>query len=171
MCVDNKQLYLIFEYVERDLKYYLEALGKEYMEPLKVKKFLFQLLSGIADCHMKRVIHRDLKPANILIDKNGILKITQTFLKLGTLDSREPSPFPCALTRKRSSLSGTELLKSCWALSSTQLPSIFGRSAAFSPKWSPRRRSSRGIATSTSFTEYSESWGLPTTKFGLASPS
>ena len=45
------------------------------MEPQKVKKFLYQLLSGIADCHMKRVIHRDLKPANILIDKNDNLKI------------------------------------------------------------------------------------------------
>ena len=74
--MDQKQLYLIFEYVEKDLKYYLESLGKEQMDPLKVKKLLYQLLSGIADCHMKRVIHRDLKPANILIDKNGILLLT-----------------------------------------------------------------------------------------------
>jgi serine/threonine protein kinase len=41
------------------------------MDPIKVKKFLYQMLSGIADCHMKRIIHRDLKPANILIDRNG----------------------------------------------------------------------------------------------------
>jgi serine/threonine protein kinase len=48
----------------------MEILNDGYMEPQKVKKFLFQLLAGIADCHMKRIIHRDLKPANILIDKN-----------------------------------------------------------------------------------------------------
>ena len=53
------------------------------MEPIKVKKFLYQLLSGIADCHMKRVIHRDLKPANILIDKNGIELINEDNLKIG----------------------------------------------------------------------------------------
>lgn len=58
--------------MDRDLKHYLESLDKDqYMEPMKVKKFLHQMLKGIADCHMKRIIHRDLKPANILIDKNG----------------------------------------------------------------------------------------------------
>lgn len=50
----------------------MELLDKDqYLEPNKVKKFLYQMLSGIADCHMKRIIHRDLKPANILIDRNG----------------------------------------------------------------------------------------------------
>lgn len=76
--IDQKQLYLIFEYVDRDLKSYLESLGPKFMEPFKVKvgcrltqKIIYQILSGIADCHVKRIIHRDLKPANILIDKNG----------------------------------------------------------------------------------------------------
>ena len=36
---------------------------------------MFQILSGIANCHSKRIIHRDLKPANILIDKNETIKI------------------------------------------------------------------------------------------------
>ncbi len=70
--IDQKQLYLVFEYVEKDLKYYMETIDKDsYMDPMKVKKFMYQMLAGIADCHMKRIIHRDLKPANILIDKNG----------------------------------------------------------------------------------------------------
>lgn len=50
-------------------------LGPKMMEPIKVKKFLYQMLSGIADCHMKRIIHRDLKPANILLDNQDNLKI------------------------------------------------------------------------------------------------
>lgn len=66
----------MFEYVEKDLKYYMETIDKDsYMDPMKVKKFMYQMLAGIADCHMKRIIHRDLKPANILIDKNDNLKI------------------------------------------------------------------------------------------------
>ena len=62
-------MYLIFEYVDRDLKYLLESLGKDFLDPLKVNKFLYQLLSGIAHCHIKRVIHRDLKPDNIVFIK------------------------------------------------------------------------------------------------------
>lgn len=73
MVIDQKQLYLVFEYLEKDLKCYMESLGKHTMiEPSKVKKFLYQILEGIADCHMKRIIHRDLKPANILLDSKGI---------------------------------------------------------------------------------------------------
>lgn len=79
MIIDQKQLYLIFEYVERDLKSYLELLGDKALNPMKIKvtylliqKFVYQIISGIADCHAKRIIHRDLKPANILVDKNGI---------------------------------------------------------------------------------------------------
>jgi len=49
----------------------MDGLGTRTMEPIKVKKFLYQMLAGIADCHMKRIIHRDLKPANILLDNNG----------------------------------------------------------------------------------------------------
>ena len=77
MVIDNKQLYLVFEYLDKDLKTYMDNLGpSKMMEPLKVKKFLYQMLSGIADCHMKRIIHRDLKPANILLDNQGIYGVS-----------------------------------------------------------------------------------------------
>jgi serine/threonine protein kinase len=72
--IDQKQLYLIFEFLDKDLRVYMEGLGNKSMEPLKVKKLLYQMLAGIADCHMKRIIHRDLKPANILLDSNGTSK-------------------------------------------------------------------------------------------------
>jgi serine/threonine protein kinase len=60
---------LVFEYLDKDLKVYLE--NSKSVGPLKVKKLLFQILSGISKCHKKRIIHRDLKPANILLDNNG----------------------------------------------------------------------------------------------------
>ena len=49
----------------------MDGLGTKMLEPIKIKKFLYQMLNGIADCHMKRIIHRDLKPANILLDSKG----------------------------------------------------------------------------------------------------
>ena len=86
MVIDQKQLYLIFEYLDKDLRTHMENLGAKTMDSIKVKKFLYQMLSGIADCHMKRIIHRDLKPANILLDTNGKLTSTQITLKLQISD-------------------------------------------------------------------------------------
>ena len=40
-----------------------------------VKSFLFQLLSGINECHEHRIIHRDIKPQNVLLHRTGDLKL------------------------------------------------------------------------------------------------
>eukprot|EP01122_Echinamoeba_exundans_P008133 TRINITY_DN2640_c0_g1_i2.p1 TRINITY_DN2640_c0_g1~~TRINITY_DN2640_c0_g1_i2.p1 ORF type:complete len:218 (-),score=38.59 TRINITY_DN2640_c0_g1_i2:89-742(-) len=40
-----------------------------------VRSFLYQLLTGVAFCHERRVLHRDLKPQNLLINKKGELKL------------------------------------------------------------------------------------------------
>ena len=44
----DKDLYLVFEYLEKDLKTYMESLGSRHMDPAKVKKFLYQMLTGIS---------------------------------------------------------------------------------------------------------------------------
>jgi serine/threonine protein kinase len=75
VCDDNK-LYLLFEYLEMDLRKYLESLEQfDLLDPEVVKSFIFQILDGIAYCHSKKIIHRDLKPQNLLLDKNGTIKI------------------------------------------------------------------------------------------------
>lgn len=70
---DNK-LYLVFEFLDRDLKKYMELCGKS-LHTMLVKSYLQQLVKGIAHCHAHRVLHRDLKPQNLLIDKKGNLKL------------------------------------------------------------------------------------------------
>lgn len=133
--IDQKQLYLIFEYLDKDLRAYMEGLGSRQMEPLKVKKFLYQMLAGIADCHMKRIIHRDLKPANILLDTNGTAPPTQTTSRSRTSDSPGPTPSPCVPTPRKWSRSGTARPRSCWGRWTTARPSTSGPSAASSRKW------------------------------------
>lgn len=64
-------LYLVFEYLEYDLKKYLKAKGTG-LSPEMVKSFTYQLLKGIDYCHARRIMHRDLKPQNLLIDGNTI---------------------------------------------------------------------------------------------------
>lgn len=77
----GNNLYLVFEWFERDLKQYLDAVGK--LEPLLVKSYLYQLLQGIRVCHSKKILHRDLKPQNLLIDSRGQLKLADFGLSRG----------------------------------------------------------------------------------------
>eukprot|EP00919_Chromeraceae_sp_WS-2016_P000311 GHVR01000776.1.p1 GENE.GHVR01000776.1~~GHVR01000776.1.p1 ORF type:complete len:324 (+),score=67.33 GHVR01000776.1:32-1003(+) len=83
LCSPN-ELYLIFEYLEFDLKKYMRSLthkslkmdSKAYcMSLLEAKKLTFQLINGVAFCHSRRIVHRDLKPQNLLLSKQGELKL------------------------------------------------------------------------------------------------
>lgn len=62
-------MYLVFEYLDLDLKQHMES-QQLRKSPQLIKKYLYQIISGIAYCHTHRILHRDLKPQNLLIDKN-----------------------------------------------------------------------------------------------------
>lgn len=70
----EKSLTLVFEYLEKDLKQYMEDCGN-ILNMYNVKIFLLQLLRGLAYCHKRKVLHRDLKPQNLLISDKGELKL------------------------------------------------------------------------------------------------
>lgn len=89
--VDSHNLYLVMEFLDLDLKKYMDALpvseggrGKPLqnaaimnlgLDKAMVKKFMAQLLEGVRYCHSHRILHRDLKPQNLLIDRDGTLKL------------------------------------------------------------------------------------------------
>lgn len=73
---DGHKVYLVFEFLDLDLKKYMEAIPSGM--PLgadMVKRFMSQLVSGVKYCHAHRILHRDLKPQNLLINKEGNLKL------------------------------------------------------------------------------------------------
>ncbi|KAI9849673.1 MAG: negative regulator of the PHO system [Sclerophora amabilis] len=72
---ENK-LMLVFEYMDKDLKKFMDSRGdRGQLDYPTIKSFMHQLLQGIAFCHENRVLHRDLKPQNLLINNKGALKL------------------------------------------------------------------------------------------------
>ena len=72
----ERKLTLVFEYLDQDLKKYIDSLNdSNNLDISIIKSFLYQLLLGINFCHQNRVLHRDLKPQNLLINLNGELKL------------------------------------------------------------------------------------------------
>ncbi|XP_062098982.1 cell division control protein 2 homolog 2 [Humulus lupulus] len=72
----EKRLYLVFEYLDLDLKKFMDSSPNFSKDLQQIRLFLYQILRGIAYCHSHRVLHRDLKPQNLLIDRsNNALKL------------------------------------------------------------------------------------------------
>ncbi|KAJ3024424.1 UNVERIFIED_CONTAM: cyclin-dependent kinase 5 [Siphonaria sp. JEL0065] len=70
----EKKLTLVFEFLDSDLKKFMDSYGGDLDVPTN-KHLMYQLLKGIAFCHEHRVLHRDLKPQNLLINKRLELKL------------------------------------------------------------------------------------------------
>ncbi|PHT75710.1 hypothetical protein T459_19232 [Capsicum annuum] len=64
-----------FDCMEYDLKGIQEQNGVKFSEP-DIKCYTFQLLKGLDYCHSLGILHHDVITANLLVDKDGILKIT-----------------------------------------------------------------------------------------------
>jgi len=71
----DQKLTLVFEFLDQDLKKYIDSFGDSGLDAPTTKSFLWQLLQGIHHCHENQVLHRDLKPQNLLINRDGELKL------------------------------------------------------------------------------------------------
>ena len=77
---------LLFEYIETNSENNFDRKGKGAVSTLinesnyfkdikKVRKYMYELLSGLDFLHSKGVIHRDIKPSNVVLDKEGTVRI------------------------------------------------------------------------------------------------
>lgn len=69
-----KKLYLVFEFLEQDLKHLMDK-RKTPLTGALLKRFSQQILEGVLFCHTHRIIHRDLKPQNLLVSRDQNIKL------------------------------------------------------------------------------------------------
>eukprot|EP00744_Colponema_vietnamica_P020011 GILI01028384.1.p1 GENE.GILI01028384.1~~GILI01028384.1.p1 ORF type:complete len:394 (-),score=48.35 GILI01028384.1:95-1108(-) len=68
----DRKLVLVFEFLDQDLKSFMDK--RVAMGPISgkaLKSYMYQLIDGIHACHARRVAHRDLKPQNILVSTDA----------------------------------------------------------------------------------------------------
>lgn len=71
----NSTPYIVMDYVEgTDLEEFIKKRGKLSLD--KALNIFNQILSALSYVHKKGIIHRDIKPKNILINKDGVAKLT-----------------------------------------------------------------------------------------------
>ena len=64
---NEKDIYLIFEFMETDLH---TVIRSNILEPIHKQFVMYQLLKALKFIHSAGIVHRDLKPSNILINKS-----------------------------------------------------------------------------------------------------
>jgi mitogen-activated protein kinase 15 len=73
MKADNdKDIYLLFEYMETDLHAVIRA---NILEDIHKRFIIYQLLKAIKYMHSGEVIHRDMKPSNLLLNSECLVKV------------------------------------------------------------------------------------------------
>lgn len=68
------KLYLVFEYVEKNLLQLLEE-NPEGLDQNLVKRIIYQICKAIVYIHTNEMLHRDIKPENILVTGEHMVKV------------------------------------------------------------------------------------------------
>ncbi|MFD1735769.1 Stk1 family PASTA domain-containing Ser/Thr kinase [Bacillus salitolerans] len=72
---EDQIYYIVMEYIDgTTLKQYIQKYGPLSNE--EAVNIMIQLTSALEHAHENHIVHRDIKPHNILIDENGIVKVT-----------------------------------------------------------------------------------------------
>ncbi len=69
---NDRDIYLVFEYMETDLHAVIRA---NILEPVHKQFIVYQCLKALKYCHSGDLVHRDLKPANLLLNEECLLKM------------------------------------------------------------------------------------------------
>jgi len=69
---NDRDIYLVFEYMETDLHAVIRA---NILEDIHKQYIMYQLLKALKWMHSASVLHRDMKPSNLLLNSECFLKV------------------------------------------------------------------------------------------------
>ncbi|OUZ99587.1 Protein kinase domain [Macleaya cordata] len=69
------KIYIVLEFVTGG-ELFDKIARKGRLKEDEARKYFQQLINAVDYCHSRGVFHRDLKPENLLLDDNGVLKVT-----------------------------------------------------------------------------------------------
>ena len=69
---NDRDIYLVFEYLETDLH---AAIRANILEPLHKQYVMYQVCKALIYMHSAGLVHRDLKPANLLLNAECLMKL------------------------------------------------------------------------------------------------
>ena len=147
---DNK-LMLVFEYMDKDLKKYMDAQATLAIQPCYHQVIHVPAARGIDFCHANRIMHRDLKPQNLLINSKGQLKLADFGLA-------RAFGIPVNTFSHEVSRCGIEPRTFCSEAEPTTPASTCGPRAASWLRCTPAVRSSRHLRTKINSYVSSASW-------------
>eukprot|EP00184_Porphyridium_aerugineum_P006864 CAMPEP_0184707390 /NCGR_PEP_ID=MMETSP0313-20130426/37244_1 /TAXON_ID=2792 /ORGANISM="Porphyridium aerugineum, Strain SAG 1380-2" /LENGTH=1578 /DNA_ID=CAMNT_0027168965 /DNA_START=402 /DNA_END=5138 /DNA_ORIENTATION=+ len=70
-----EKIYIVMELITGG-ELFDEILRRKRLPEDEARNYFQQLIRGVQHCHARGVYHRDLKPENLLLDADGLLKIT-----------------------------------------------------------------------------------------------
>jgi mitogen-activated protein kinase 15 len=69
---NDKDIYLVFEYMETDLHVVIRA---HLLESIHKQYIIYQLLKTLKYLHSAEILHRDMKPSNLLLNSDCLMKV------------------------------------------------------------------------------------------------
>ena len=69
---NDKDIYLVFEYMETDLHATIRA---NILEEIHKQYIMYQAFKALMYMHSANIVHRDMKPANLLLNSECLMKV------------------------------------------------------------------------------------------------
>ena len=83
---NDRDLYLVFEYMETDLHAVIRA---NILEEIHKQYIMYQSFKALMYMHSAQLVHRDMKPSNLLLNSECLMKVADFGLARSLLDNND----------------------------------------------------------------------------------